>query len=76
MRAIPAFGAGGVMSTASVRKSRLEKDRCREVGGPMDGSDTRVICFLAFLEEQNKNLRKAIVDLSLENFILRNSADS
>jgi hypothetical protein len=64
------------MSTTSVHKLRFEKDPCREVGGPVDGSGGQVISLLAVLEEENKNLRKTIIDLSLETLMLRNSAAS
>jgi hypothetical protein len=40
----------------------------------VDGPD-RVVDLLAFLEEENKRLRDAVIDLCLENFLLRSSAD-
>ena len=60
------------MSTTLVRKSRSEK--CREFGDQVDGAD-RVVGLLAFLEEENKRLRDAVVDLCLEKFLLRGSTD-
>ncbi len=63
------------MST-SVHELRLEKDRCREVGGSVQGSDCQVISLLDFLEEENRSLREAVVDLSLENLLLKVSATS
>ena len=62
------------MSDTSVRKSSSEMGRCREVGDQVDGAD-RVVDLLAFLEDENKRLRDAVIDLCLENFLLRSSAD-
>ena len=72
---IPAYLVGEfVMGTTSVRTWRSEKGRCRDVGGQADGTD-QVVGLLAFLEEENKRLRDAVIDLCLENFLLRSSAD-
>ena len=62
------------MSTALVRKPGPEIGHCREVGDQVDGPD-RVVDLLAFLEEENKRLRDAVIDLCLENLLLRSSAD-
>ena len=62
------------MGTTSVRTWRYEKGRCREVGGQVDGTD-RVVDLLAFLEDENKRLRDAVIDLCLEKFLLRGSTD-
>ncbi len=64
------------MSTTSVHQLRCEKGRRREIGGQLAGSDRQVISLLEFLEEENKNLRRAVVDLSLENLLLRSSTAS
>ncbi len=61
------------MSSTSVHQLRFEKSR-RPVGGQVEGSDCQVISLLEFLEEENEKLRKAVVDLSLETLLLRNSA--
>jgi hypothetical protein len=40
----------------------------------VDGTD-RVVDLLAFLEDENKRLRDAVIDLCLEKFLLRGSTD-
>ena len=62
------------MSTTLVRKPGPEIGHCREVGDQVDEAD-RAVDLLAFLEEENKRLRDAVVDLCLEKFLLRGSTD-
>ncbi len=62
------------MSTTSVHQLRFGNGRRREVGDQAVGSDCQVVSLLEFLEEENKSLRQAVVDLCLENLLLRRSA--
>ncbi len=63
------------MSAISVHQ-RFEEGRRREIDDQVAGSDSQVISLLEFLEEENKSLRRAVVDLSLANLLLRGSAAS
>lgn len=54
----------------------LSSDKFVLVEGQVEGSDCQMISLLAFLEDENRNLRKAIIDLSLETLLLKSSLAS
>lgn len=59
------------MST-SVRAFKNDKSRRTEAKGQAkEGSDCQMISLLAFLEEENRELKRAVIDLALDTLLLK-----
>ncbi len=62
------------MSSATVHELTFEDSRRRPDHTPASPhSDCQMISLLTFLEEENRDLRRAVVDLALETLMLKSS---
>ena len=62
------------MDSTSVLELKFEEDPCRETSRQAgNGPDCKVVSLLAFLEQENRDLRRAVSDLALGNLLLKNS---
>lgn len=58
--------------TTSVRAFRNDKSRRVESKGRTEeGSGCQAISLLTFLEDENRELRKAVIDLALDTILLK-----
>ena len=56
----------------STRASRNDENQSAEAGGQMrEWSDRQSISLLAFLERENRELRRTVIDLALEMHLLK-----
>jgi hypothetical protein len=62
------------VSSTSLHELKFERNRSREADAPpRKGSDCETISLLGFLEEENRKLRRAVIELALETLLLRSS---
>ena len=65
-----------ISMSASVLRLDLKSDRGRGTGGAKGQEDRagpacRPVSLLAFVEEENRELRRAVIDLALDTLLLR-----